>query len=289
MNAAINDMLANYEIRTTTDAENALKEIIQEIALLGLYRAKFFEKAAFYGGTALRILYALPRFSEDLDFTLMQPDRNFSLKPYFSAVVKELEAYGFQTEIESVQKNVASEVASAFIKANTKTHVLQIQTAQSLNLKANPDAKLKIKFEVDTDPVTDFSYEARYLLAPTSFSIITLQKPDLFAGKLHAMLYRQGKNRIKGRDFYDYVWYLKTKTPVELTYLREKAIQSGHATAKDLLDLEQLKHAIFSRIDTVDFAKAKDDVMPFIKDPQELALWNRDFFRQITESITIVS
>ena len=227
MNPAMNEMLARYQISTPGDAENALKEIIQAVALLGLHRANFFEKAAFYGGTSLRVLYGLPRYSEDLDFTLFKKDPGFSLAPYFSAVERELAAYGFQVDVERIEKTAKSDVDSAFIKAATKIHFLKIEPLKRFEPKAQSNAKLKIKFEVDTDPAIHFESEARYLLAPTSFPVVSLKKPDLFAGKLHALLYRRWKSRVKGRDFYDYVWYLKNAVPARLRYLREKAVRAG--------------------------------------------------------------
>lgn len=149
------------------------------------------------------------------------------------------------------------------------------------------NSKLQIKFEVDSDPVTGFEYEARYLLAPTSFPVISLKKPDLFAGKVHALLFRKWKNRVKGRDFYDYVWYLKNNIPVRLNYLKEKAIQSGHCTSEDLQTGEQLKAKLMERFKVVDFDAAKKDVLPFIKNPDEISLWSTDFFSQITEKIQV--
>lgn len=289
MNQAVNEMLEKYQIQTVADAENALKEVIQEIALLGLHRANFFEKAAFYGGTSLRILYGLPRYSEDLDFTLFKPESDFKLKPYFSAIEKEFEAYGFTVELEAIDKNIKSDVESAFIKTNTKIHLMKIESLSDFGSRIQSNKKLQIKFEVDSDPAVNFSYETRYLLAPTNFPIISLQKPDLFAGKLHALLFRKWKNRIKGRDFYDYVWYLKNKIPARITYLREKSIQSGHLKIEDeLRTIEQLKEIIIRRIETVDIEQAKQDVLPFINDPQELSVWNKEFFIQITEKIQIV-
>jgi predicted nucleotidyltransferase component of viral defense system len=252
-----------------------------------LHRANFFEKAAFYGGTSLRVLYALPRYSEDLDFTLFKPDRGFSLTPYFSAVEKELAAYGFQVKIESATKATKTEVESAFIKANTKIHLLKIEPLKPFEAKANREQKLQIKFEVDTDPAVNFQFETRYLIQPTSFPVISLKKPDLFAGKLHALLFRQWKNRIKGRDFYDYIWYLKNSIPVRLPYLREKAIQSGHISSTGLATLSDLKDALYKRFASIDFESAKADVRPFIKDPKELDHWNREFFDQITERLLV--
>lgn len=288
MNPAIQEMLSKYQIKTSAEAENALKEILQEIALLGLHRANFFEKAAFYGGTALRVLYNLPRYSEDLDFTLFNPISDFQLTPYFGAVKTELESYGFHTEIERVNKKINSEAESAFIKANTKIHFLKIETFEKFESKIQDPAKLQIKFEVDTEPAIDFEYEPRYLLAPTSFPVITLKKPDLFAGKIHALLFGKWKSRIKGRDFYDYVWYLKNKTPVRINYLKVKSIQSGHCKPNDLQTLDQLKEKLFERFQTINFEEAKKDVSPFIKDPSELKLWSSDFFIQITEELKVV-
>lgn len=287
MNQALSEMLAKHQISNKIEAENALKEIVQEIALLGLQRANFFEKAAFYGGTALRILYSLPRYSEDLDFTLFQSDPEFQLTPYFSAVERELNAYGFQVEVERIDKKIKSDVESAFTKEGTKIHFLKIESLKALSSKLHSNSKLQIKFEVDTDPVTGFEYEARYLLAPTSFPVISLKKPDLFAGKVHALLFRKWKNRVKGRDFYDYVWYLKNNIPVRLNYLREKAMQSGHGAGEDLQTGEQLKAKLMERFNVVDFDAAKKDVLPFIKKPDEISLWSTDFFSQITEKIQI--
>jgi hypothetical protein len=188
------------------------------------------------------------------------------LKPYFSAVEKELNSYGFQVQIESVDKKIKSAVDSAFIKGTTKIHFLKIESLNAFHDQTAANSKLQIKFEVDTHPCVSFEYETRYLLAPTSFPVISLKKPDLFAGKIHALLFRKWKNRIKGRDFYDYVWYLKNKVPVRLRYLAEKAEQSGHAQRGELETIEQLKQALEKRIKTVDFENAKDDIRPFIKD-----------------------
>jgi len=287
VNQAVREMLAQYKIKSVDEAQNALKEIIQEIALLGLHRANFFEKAAFYGGTALRILYQLPRYSEDLDFTLFKKKTNFSLKPYFSAVEKELESFGFQIHIEPIDKKNESNVESAFIKANTQMHFLKIEALKSFAQITQSNAKLKIKFEVDTEPVTNFEFETRYLLVPTSFPIISLKKPDLFAGKLHALLYRKWKNRIKGRDYYDFIWYLKNKIPVRLNYLREKAIQSGHAKPGDLQTTIQLKTALVDLFISTDFEGAKKDIRAFIRDESEIEVWSKDFFVQITDKIQV--
>ncbi|MBX3039750.1 MAG: nucleotidyl transferase AbiEii/AbiGii toxin family protein, partial [Bdellovibrionaceae bacterium] len=214
--------------------------------------------------------------------------QKFSLTPYLSAVEKELAAYGFQTTIGVVDKKTKTEIESAFIKANTRIHLLKIEALKKYGPTNHKDSKLQIKFEVDTDPAISFQSETQYLLSPISFPIISLKKPDLFAGKLHALLYRSWKNRVKGRDFYDYVWYLKNSVPVRLEYLRDKAIQSGHAKPTDLKDLKQLKEALSRRFKTVDFENAKRDVAPFVKNQSELDAWSLDFFLKITEMLSVV-
>ena len=288
MNEAVLDMFGKYSINSSKDAENALKEIIQEITLLGLHRANFFEKAAFYGGTALRILYGLSRYSEDLDFTLFESNKKFSLESYFAAVKTELKSYGFDVKIESINKAIPSPIESAFIKANTKIHLLKIQNIKPLGKHVQENSKLQIKFEVDTDPCLAFDYETKYLLEPTSFPIICLKKPDLFAGKIHALLFRKWKNRVKGRDFYDFVWYLKNQIPVKLNYLNAKSIQSGHIKFLGFNSVKDLQIALNKKFESVDFEKAKSDVLPFIKNPNEINYWSVDYFKQLTENIKAI-
>lgn len=119
MNNVISQMLSKYEIKNTHDEVNALKEVIQEIVLSGLARGNFFEDAAFYGGTALRIFYNLDRFSEDLDFALLNKNINFDLSEYFNYIEKELNAYGLNLEIKTKEKSAHSNITSAFLKGDT--------------------------------------------------------------------------------------------------------------------------------------------------------------------------
>ena len=190
MNPAISSMLEKYNCQTRQDYENALKEIVQEIALLGLWRAKFFEHAAFYGGTSLRILYGIDRFSEDIDFSLLEPQKDFALKPYLDAVEKELGAMDFNVEIAERMKNIETAIDSAFIKAGTKEHLLKIDVPEEISERIHRNEQIKIKLEVDTDPPGGFETEAKTLLQPIAFSVRSYKQPDLFAGKIHAVLAR---------------------------------------------------------------------------------------------------
>ena len=209
MNEAVARMLERYDNHSLEDHLQALREILQEIALLGLWRSKFFDKAAFYGGTALRILYGLDRFSEDMDFSLLSPMDDFELSAYTTALQKELAAFGFDVRIDQRDKSAESAIQSAFLKANTLTQLLVIESSEDLLKTVHRGQILKIKLEIDTDPPPEFETHTRYLLQPIPFAVRTYTLPDLFAGKMHAILCRRWKNRVKGRDWYDLVWYAK--------------------------------------------------------------------------------
>lgn len=288
MTPAITSMLAVYKCKTEQDYVNALKEIMQEIVLLGLSRAKFFDRAAFYGGTALRIIYKLDRFSEDLDFSLLKPRANFKLGPYLGAVEAELDAMGFNVSVEEKKKAGESPVESAFIKAGTKEHLIKIEVPAALSEQVqHNNATLKIKLEVDTDPPGNFMTEAKTLLLPIPFTVNTYQLPDLFAGKVHAILERDYKTRVKGRDFYDLVWYIARGTPLGLGHLRERLKQSGKWSGGNGWDtISQLSEAglislLRKKFAEVDFDLARKDVSPFIKDQSALSQWSTAFFTEL--------
>ena len=169
MKTVLEQMLDNYETRTIEDKKNALKEVVQEAALCGLSRAGFFRTAAFYGGTALRIFYGLDRFSEDLDFSLTEPDADFQLKRYFSGLESELASLGLNFSIEEKQKTADSAVKSAFLKGNTREHILSVYGLQSVGIGATE--LIKIKFEIDTDPPPYARFENKYRLLPTPYQV----------------------------------------------------------------------------------------------------------------------
>jgi predicted nucleotidyltransferase component of viral defense system len=283
MNEAIGQMLAKYTAKSQEDYQNALKEILQEIILLGLDRADFFERAAFYGGTALRILHSLDRFSEDLDFTLLKPDPHFSFEKYFSILSRELKAYGFEVALSRVEKNADRLAESAFLKVNTQIMFLNIEGARSFAANVQKNQLLKIKFEVDVEPATSFTSETKTLLLPSPFTVKALTLPCLFAGKMHAVLFRKWKQRVKGRDFYDLVWYLARKVPLNRTYLQEK-IQGTQELLKPLTKALLLE-LFQDRVRSVDWSKAKQDVYPFIKDRKQVDLWSAEFFMNMIDSV----
>jgi predicted nucleotidyltransferase component of viral defense system len=285
MHEVIAAMLKKYTCHSQQDYTNALKEIFQEIALLGLWRAKFFEKAAFYGGSALRILYQLDRFSEDLDFSLLKSNSHFSLEPYNLAIQEELNAFGFSVAVVTKEQSIDTAIESAFIKANTKRQLLVIDVPQNITKKIHVMDSIRIKMEIDTDPPGDFITEAKTLLLPIPFSVITYSQADLFAGKIHALLCRGWQQRVKGRDWYDFVWYISRNIPVNLLHLQKRLQQSHAWQEKEFLTLPVLKELLINKIEKTDFGRAKQDILPFIKDASSIDLWSASFFKDLSSKI----
>lgn len=287
----IEQMLDNYEITTEADLINALKEVFQEIAFLGLYQGGFFQKAVFYGGTALRILYGLPRFSEDLDFTLMEKNNDFNLEQYFSSIIDEFEALGITIDIaQKVKKDFKSDIASAFLKNGTSIHTLNIQAHDLGDILdgVHSGKKLKIKFEVDTNPPLKFQTEAKTLLLPKTFNVITMTLPNLYAGKMHAVLCRKLASRVKGRDWYDFEWYVKRNTPLNLEHLQERIYESGDLDKNIILDEKLFRELMYKRIDELDINSAINEVSPFIKDKSGFEFWSKDYFKLLTDKVILL-
>jgi predicted nucleotidyltransferase component of viral defense system len=285
MNNAIKTMLESYNLKSADDYENALKEIIQEITLLGLWRSKFFEKAAFYGDSALRLLYGLDRFSEDIDFSLLEPERNFKIDDYTAALKYELSAFGLSVTVGYKDKTFKTNIESAFIKAGTLNNLIIIETPAQLLKKLSNTRTLKVKIEVDIDPPSGFETESKYLFTPIPFSVNTYKIPYLFAGKMHAILCRKWKTRVKGRDWYDFVWHVGHNAKLNLKHLENRMRQTGHLLQNDILSKEKFFELLDQRIENVDFEKAKNDVAPFLKDQNAVSVWSKDFFREVAKRV----
>ena len=285
MNTVLEQMLAKYELNSDYDRVNALKEILQEITLCGLSRAGFFRKAAFYGGTALRMFYGLDRFSEDLDFSLMGKDEAFDLSRWFAAIENEAAAYGLNLSVEMKKKAKDTAIKSAFLKGKTREHLLLFYDDKGINGGISGNEAIKIKFEIDTRPPARASFEKKYRLLPSPYEVNMYDEPSLFAGKLHAVICRNWKNRVKGRDLYDYVFYMSKGAHVNLPHLRARLIDSGFITENDACELEDVKKMLMNKFNTIDYKQAIEDVIPFIKDSSKIDLWSADFFKQITENL----
>lgn len=270
--------LESYHCSTPEEYEAALLEIIQEIALLGLWRSKFFEKAVFYGGTALRLLYGLDRFSEDLDFSLLTKVPDFEMKTYHQSVARELLSLGFDVTVEEKKKTADSAVQSAFIKGNTREHFFRIGLSAEDQKRLHSNKVLKVKFEVDTDPPLKFDINHRPLTFPGPFSVATMTLPDLFAGKMNALLFREYKGWVKGRDWFDFLWFLGQKIPVGLTHLQERMREAGHLPKEQQLTEPMLRKLLDDRIRQLDVTSAQTDVRRFIKDHWKIDQWSQEYF-----------
>jgi hypothetical protein len=285
MQDAVLRMLDRYSINSADEGIRALREIIQECALLGLWRGKFFEHAAFYGGTALRILHGMDRFSEDLDFTLLEPQPDFTIGRYTSALQKELMALGFDVQIDLRQKVISSRVQSAFLKANTRSQLIHIGIPTISATRIPPNQTIRIKLEIDRDPPPAFATESRYLLLPVPFAVNVCVLPDLFAGKMHALLFRRWKNRIKGRDWYDFVWFVTYHPELHLAHLEQRMRQTGQWRGGDALTRQSFAQLLHQAIDRLDVHQAQQEVRPFLKNPEDVDVWSLEFFHQLGDRI----
>lgn len=264
-------MLAAYDQRTERDRRNAIYEVSQQIVLAGLADSGFFDKAAFYGGTCLRIFHGLNRFSEDMDFTLLKVEDTFNFEQYFAPIIDQFALVGRTVEITKKDKKDFGKVESAFLKDNTDVYNIAFQTEKSI----------KVKIEVDTVPPVGFSTELKKLTRPKSFMTRCVSLPDLFAGKMHALAYRAWKTRVKGRDWYDFEWYVLNGVPVHWNHLQERI----HEFSGQSISLEQFKEVLHERLASTDINKVQEDVRPFLNDESELDIWSNDYFLQLADKI----
>ena len=285
MNNTLKQMIERYNPKNINEETNAIKEILQEIILCGLSRSNFFNKAAFYGGTSLRIFYGLNRFSEDLDFALIEPNPNFDLTEHFTYIKNEILSYGLNLDINYKKKTQDSNISSAFLKGDTKEVILTFFPNEDFKNLNNMLKNIKIKFEIDINPPMGATYEFKYKLLPSPHQIRLYDAPSLFAGKIHAIICRGWKNRVKGRDLYDYVFYLSLNIKVNLTLIKNKLIESNYISKNTNLTINKLKEILNEKFKEIDYENAKEDVFPFISDNNSLDIWSSEFFIEITKNI----
>jgi predicted nucleotidyltransferase component of viral defense system len=279
MNSVFEIMLNKYQPKDNSERENAIKEIVQEIVLSGLSRGGFFDKAVFYGGTCLRIFHGLNRFSEDLDFALLNKDEDYKIEDYFPAIKKELISYGLDMDVVKKEKSKGdNDIQSAFVKGNTQILLMSFFPNNNEVDNVIKDQTIKIKFEIDTDNPKGGVVETKYRLLPAPYEIKVFDEPTLFAGKIHAILCREYKNRIKGRDYYDYLFYCAKGTKINLEYLENKLKNSNKISNDTKLDLPLLKKMLQERFASVDYNLARKDVSSFITDQESLSLWSKELF-----------
>jgi len=304
----------SYDAKNLGERNNALREIMQEIALSGLARAGFFNHAAFYGGTALRIFYQLPRYSEDLDFSLLSKDPSFKMLPFLAGMESEFAALDLRVRVSEKVKSKASAIDSAFLKSETSWSELNfIVEGSDLNLN-NERINIKIKLEVDTLPPLGFACESKLLLRPYSLYVNVMELPDLYAGKMHALLFRNWKKRVKGRDWFDFEWYVQRGEKMRLSHFEARALESGDwggaaggsaagilggmdvaggdaaNGAAGTMTLEHVRDFLHRKIDDLDFAMAKEDALRFIPpaDAYKLDIWSADYFRELVKRVKVI-
>ncbi|MBI2345381.1 MAG: nucleotidyl transferase AbiEii/AbiGii toxin family protein [Deltaproteobacteria bacterium] len=269
----IQERFDEYHCASRQEEEQALREITQEVALAALSRAGFFKLAGFQGGTALRILYSLQRFSEDLDFLLRVPRSDFGWEPYLKHMIVELSAYGFAVQVADRSK-AADPVQKAFLKEQSIGKILRLRYP----LTTGRPKQIQIKFELDTNPPQGSRFETKYLDFPFPFPVTVQDLASLFAGKSHALLCRE---YLKGRDWYDFVWYAGRKPTVNYDFLAAALHQQGPwQGTRPQVTKEWYLDAMRKKIIGTDWNEAKNDVARFLK-PNELRtleLWSAEFF-----------
>jgi hypothetical protein len=273
--AIIQERLAAYGCHSLLEEEQALREITQEVILAGLARTDLFGQAGFQGGTCLRIFHSLNRFSEDMDFAIEAPDPTFRLAPYLDRVRQELRVFGYAVEIDDRSKAGVA-VQQAFVKDDSVGKLLRLEYRP----RTGPLRKLRIKLEVDTNPPSGASYAMPVLDFPFPAAVRIFDPPSLFAGKIHALLCR---SYLKGRDWYDFIWYTARRTTINHRLLSSALDQQGPWKGKapktdNAWCVERLQELIQQH----DWEQARRDVQRFVKSHElpSLELWSRDFFMQ---------
>ncbi|MBP3256995.1 MAG: nucleotidyl transferase AbiEii/AbiGii toxin family protein [Bacteroidales bacterium] len=269
-------MLASYKKDGDTATPNAEQEVCQKITLAGLWRGGFFEHAAFYGGTCLRLFHDLPRWSEDMDFSLTEKRSDIHLENYFDAIREEFKLAGFDVTITKKDKKAFGRVESAFLKENTEAYDIKFQTKRMV----------KVKIELDTNPPLMFTTEQKLLLQPYSFMVRCFALPDLFAGKMHALVYRSWQRRVKGRDWFDFEWYVRNQIPLDFKHLQERIKEfSG-----DDVSMDTFLALLREKLSSTNIGNVKQDVLPYIDSTQQegLSIWSNAYFLQLVDMMKIL-
>lgn len=275
----IQKRLDEYKAANPVEEERAIKEIMQEIALYALWRADFFKVAAFQGGTSLRILHKMPRFSEDLDFLLKKSNPDFEWGGYLKKLLAYFEEFGLKSEIID-KSRMDQNLRRAVLKDNS--------VANQLNLsffRGDETRKHKIKLEIDVNPPEGSSFEYTYLDFPTDFEVCHQDLSSNFALKIHALLCRP---YLKGRDWYDFNWYVKQNIHPNPGLLKAALYQFGPWQGKALtIDGKWLKQMLLEKISSIDWKEAANDVERFLNTTEKegLKLWSKRFFTGKVETL----
>ena len=283
--STIKELLDLYNPKTLNESKAALREVLQSIVLVGLSRADFFKKASFYGGTALRIFYGLNRYSEDLDFTLNTADETFLLDPYIDSIKNVASSYGINLDVSIKKKEIKSPIESAFAKLNTYQTFINLKIDNEIIKLLHKDEIIKVKFEIDCNPAPGFAVESKWLDIPEFANVIVLDESSLFAGKIHAILCRNYKNTVKGRDYYDFLFYIKRRVKPNLDYLKNKLVESQKIKSEDDFDINILKEMLKNRFEKVDFNQVKSDAERFVFNNEDLSYYSKELFIEMLNKL----
>lgn len=262
-------MVAEYQQQASTSTPNVEQEVMQKIALAGLSRGGFFKHAAFYGGTCLRLFHQLPRYSEDMDFTLREKNSDIHLEDFFPYIIEEFHLAGHEVVIQKKDKKIFGRVESAFLKENTEVFDIKFQTKKTV----------KVKIEMDTDPPLGFETEDLLLSRPYPFVVRCVALPDLYAGKMHALLYRNWKTRVKGRDWYDFQWYVANRVPLNFEHLQKRIREFNDED----ITKERFMEMLHEKLSTTDMESVKQDVRGFIFNQRDIDIWSNDYFLKLAD------
>ena len=271
--------LDSYKATGPVEDEQATREILQEVALYALWRAGFFEVAAFQGGTSLRILHGLPRFSEALDFILKEPDPDFDWNTYLEKMSGGLQEFGLQSEALD-KSRMDQRVKKALLKDNSVSNQLDLAF-----YRGHKDKKLTIKLEIDVTPPEGSGYDYSYLDFPLDFEVCHQDLSSNLSLKIHALLCRPW---LKGRDWYDFNWYVKQGVQPNFTHLQGALYQYGPWEGQTLtIDKDWLISTLLEKVATVNWAEAAEDVARFLNaaEQQSLRLWSERFFNKKVEDL----
>jgi hypothetical protein len=269
-----------YKPSSAVEEEHAIKEILQETALYALWRADFFDVAAFQGGTSLRILHQLQRFSEDLDFILKTPDTAFKWEKYLPRVFAALEEFGLRPKLLD-RSRMDQNVRKAVLKDDSISNQLKLSFDGGGHART-----ISIKLEIDVHPPSGSGFEYRYLDFPLDFELCHQDLSSNFALKIHALLCRP---YLKGRDWYDFNWYVKEQIRPNLLHLQMALRQFGPWAGGSIeVDVSWLTRALTEKIATIDWRAAAQDVERFLNSAERksLSLWSEKFFRAKVDQLS---
>ena len=222
------------------------------------------------------MFHGLERFSEDMDFSLLAPEPDFTLEPWFEHIHNEFAQLNQRVDISVKTKSHQSAIHSAFLKSNTAQYNIKLERGRLIN----------IKLEVDTSPPLKFETEEKLLMLPSSFYTRAFSLPCLFAGKMHALIFRNWKHRVKGRDWYDFEWYIRNNIPLNFNHFCERAYQFGSASCGSITPTS-FKELLKAKLQSTSIEAVKADVAPFVRNQEALKIWATDYFLQLADMIRI--